>query len=714
MPKKISDLKLEPNKKKIDLRGPKSADFFVKEFKRLKKNKYNLYKQKTPITEVKDLSGGKKANYIYIKGKQFTPPKFLGNLLKIAGIGFLIILIINTVNVYHAGKKLEENISAEAAEGYSFLIDAGKSATKVQFDSALEIFEKALENFSDAKEKLWFVSTDKSFYANDNNVTHAASALLTGGKYFALSGGYFLEAMEEFNKIPLYFVAKNNNPEAKVSITDALKIGLEKTDLAISQVSLASEQMATINVDSLPSEISLRVKFAQEKVAETSELLNTTAQHFPALLKLLGDRYPHRYLILFQNNNEIRPTGGFIGSYAIMDLNEGFISGLETNDVYDLDGYYGGIIEPPDELKAFTGNWRFRDSNYSPDFPTSAAKARWFLQKEGGPTVDTVIAINQGLLQDLLEVTGPVQVGGFGKLNSENYNLLLSYIIEGKIWGAEDPKHILKVFVPAFKDAILKEANIGKVGSKIFKAIQQKHVMLYSSDPEIQALFDAFGISGRVSFVSENEDYLSVINTAYGGTKSEPFIEEKITHDTYIDENGSVINTVTVSRSHLWTDDIYFRWRRILKSYGFEDMPDSLIDLLGRGANKVSVRIYVPAGSILLTSNGSDVITEYDKDLKKTYFRTKMEVSAGETAEFTLKYKLPFILDFNSTPATYRLFIDKQPGSRGSLFTKTISADDQLYNLSAFPSESRIDQNGQIIYATNLVYDRYFAGVWGK
>ncbi|MDA1060493.1 MAG: DUF4012 domain-containing protein, partial [bacterium] len=615
MTKKVKDLKLDPQIEKIDLGGANSK----KKVQSIEKDANKIYKESLPVKAVKDLSIEQDFHYIYIKGKKYVPPKYLGNLLKIALVGFLIIIAINGVSLYQKGKTLEANIADQAYEGYNFLVDAGKSATKIEFDSALALFETARDNFSQAKDSLWFINSDKTFYVKNKSTGQAVAALLEGGKYFAIAGKYFLDTLEEFNKIPLYFVSKNKDPKGGApSITDTLKRGLEKTDLAIEQIYLAAEEIESIDESTLPDDIGARVAFAKGKVKEVSKILELTKQHFPALLKLLGDRYPHRYLILLQNNKEIRPTGGFIGSYAIMDLNEGYIEKLETYDVYDIDGSYGGLIEPPEELKAFTNNWRFRDSNYSPDFPISAQKARWFLQKEGGPTVDTVIGINEGLLADMLEITGPIQVGSFGELNSKNYSLLLSYVIEGKVWGAKDPKHILKVFIPLFKEAILKEENIGRVGSKMYKAIQQKHIMMYSADEDIQALFSAVGLSGEVYKTQEGEDYLSVINSAIGGTKSEPFIEEQIFHDSVIDENGNIIDEIRITREHHWNDDIYFAWRKTLKSYGFDEMPDSLIDILGRGANKVNTRIYVPAGSVLIDSTAADTATKYDKELKKT------------------------------------------------------------------------------------------------
>ncbi len=720
MSKKLQDIKQENQINDINLKGDKKHSNLAilgagKDADILNKKQHKFYKKHTPINEVKDLKTDGKKHFIYVRGEKFNPPKSLGNLLKIGFFGFLIILFINTINVYYTTKKLEKNISNEAYQGYSLLIDAGKSASKVQFANASESFQKAIKNFDDVKKELWFLSSDKSYYSSQNNIGSSVKSLIVGGEHFTAAGQHFLDALEEFNKVPLYFVAKNNNPDSSgPSLTDTLKDGLKNTDLAIKEINIASNELATVNENNLPGEIAPRVAAVKNQVKMVSETLNSTASYFPALLKLLGDEYPHRYLVLLQNNNEIRPSGGFIGSYAIIDIDKGIIKKLDVQDVYDIDGSFKDIIEPPDYMKQFTSNWRFRDSNYSADFPTTAAKAKWFLNKEGGPMVDTVIAINQGLLQDMLDITGPVQVGNFGKLNSENYNLLLSYVIEGKIWGPENPKHILKVFIPAFQKAIMKEENLSKVGSKLYKAIQQKHIMMYSSDAEVEGLFDSLGVSGRMYQNKPDEDYLSVINFSAGGTKSDLFIEESVTHDTYIDKNGNLTDEVTIKRHHQWSDAIYFRWKKILQSYGLSEMPNEIIDILGRGRNKSLIKVYVPEGSILLNSTDPNLTLEYDKDVKKNYFLTSMEMTAGKTGYLRFRYRLPFLLDMNDSAVNYKLIVDKQPGSRGSIFTKTTHTDPEIKNISIYPKEARKISDTEISYPTNLVYDRYFSGIWKK
>lgn len=708
MTKKVSDINSENSKKQINLRPKNQA----RRPRKLIKKHHFFSAKKSPINDMADLKGGEKLSFIYVKAEKHNPPKFLGNILRVTIFGILMIIIINSINIYFKSKTLAQDVVTKTAEGYSFLIDAGKSASQIEFENAISAFDKASESFGSAQGDLWFISTDKTFYSKDGSLKQAATALLNGGKHFAEAGKYFLAAVEEYNKIPLYFVAKNQNPDKRtLSITEPLKIGLQKTDLAIQEIEKATKEMEGLDPDTLPISVRTRAIFAKQSLEEVTKTLKSTAEHFPALLKLLGDRYPHRILVLLQNNNEIRATGGFIGSYAIIDLNDGYIEKLEVHDVYDIDGSFGEIIPPPEEFLPFTKNWRFRDSNYSPDFPTSAAKAMWFMQKQGGAGVDTVIAINQGLLRDLLEITGPVQVGNFGKLDSSNYNLLLSFVIEGKVWGAENPKHILKVFVPAFKDAILKEENVGKLTSKLYRAIQQKHIMMYSAHEDIQALFDSLNVSGRLHEIREKEDYLSVVNIAVGGTKSEQFMDENIDHKTSISSSGTLTNEITVKRTHLWTDQVYLDWKRVLNRYGFSDLPDPIIDILGRGKNDVITRVYVPKDSKIIDSKSTNTIqTKYDPDTDRTYFTTRMQTSAGETSELKITYTLPFSLSF-SPADTYRLTIDKQPGSSGSILNKLIEIDSEIKNIGTFPSEAEITSSS-IEYSTNLVYDKYFAAAF--
>ena len=676
------------------------------------------------IQDIHTENKSQKGLYLRVKPNKYY--RFISNILGIVVVGFIILLAINSVNVYLKSIEAKNAITYSASQGYSKLLEGSKSTTKVQFTDALQAFENALENFEDAETILWFIANDDTIYARESSLASSAKAILNSGKYFAKAGEYFTEALEELNQIPLYIVSKNEEGlphQTDIDVTDFLKKGIEKATLALVETRAASVELEKINEDLLPPDLKGRFVYAKEKISQIIKTLESIEEHFPAILKLLGEKHIHRYLILFQNNAEARPTGGFIGSYAIVDMNDGFIENIRVEDVYHLDDQYTEIIEAPSYMDKYSPNILFRNSNYSPDFFYSGNKAAWMLQKEGGPSVDTVIAVNQSLLKDFLEITGPIQVGDLpNKIDSENYNAILTYVIEGKIWGAEDPKHILKVLVPEFQKALMKKENVSKIMSVIYKAVQQKMIMAYSRDSIIQSLLDTLGVSGRVPLLGEKDDYLNVIHVAMGGTKTEPFIISRIQHHTIIDEDGEIIDEVTVTREHTFSREAQNAWNDIWDSFGFDhkQTPGYIIDMLGRGTNHVNTRIIVPEGSQLIEVEGvkeSDVEVGYDEDLDKTYFLTEMRVPPQNEVSITLRYKLPFTLDFDPLD-TYKLTIQKQPGSKGGVFTKTIEiqespGSDNIVSYAYYPEDAYLASEDFISYATNLVYDRYFSAVFG-
>lgn len=712
--KKLEDILKTKEASLVNLSGEPILD------ENKKRTSPKLEKQENNYSKIRDVYSEKSEKKgIYILTTPQKTYRLIPNLLKILIAGSLILLLINSVNVYMKSLKLKDEITLSAYEGYSKLLEGSKSATKVEFIGARSAFESALSSFKEAEENMWFIAADETIYAKQSALTSSSSAIFKCGQHFAVAGEFFSSALEELNKIPLYFVSKNEENStpsvAQENFSEILGKGIESSAKALDEIASARDEMDKINTGILPQEIKSRILYARTKIDQIIETLGEIEIQFPAILRLLGSSQSHRYLILFQNNAELRPSGGFIGSYAIVEIKDGIIENLKVEDSYDLNGK---TILSPEILKDEMPEMVFGNSNYSPDFFFSGQKAAELLKIEGGPEVDTVIAVNQTLLKDFLEITGPLQVGGLkNKITADNYDTILTYIIEGKIWGEEDPKHILKVMVPEFKKALIKKEHLPAIMSEAYKAIQQKMVMAYSKDATIQAFFDTIGVSGRVIKTEEKEDYLSIIHshTSFDANKTDLLIDEKITHTTYVDEDGSLIDEVNITRTHTFDREHQAKWNDIWDSFGFDHTtaPGYIVDILGRGQNIVNTRIYVPDGSQLLEVVGADknsVKVKYDKDLNKTCFMTRFEVYPQNTVSLTVKYKLPFKLDFSPLD-TYKLTVQKQPGSLGSIFTKTISGPKPY---AYYPEDAVINSENKVVYASNLMYDKYFSAVFGE
>jgi len=430
---------------------------------------------------------------------------------------------------------------------------------------------------------------------------------------------------------------------------------------------------------------------------------------------MLGDRYPHRYLILLQNNTEARPTGGFIGSYIIVDVNDGYITKMDFHDIYDSDGQLNDFVQAPGDISNLTDNWRMRDSNYTYDFALSAAKAAWFLEKEEGPGVDSVIAINQSILEDLLTITGQVEVEGLSApLTALNYNTVLTYIVESKLEGLENPKAIIQRLIPAMQLKVYDQASFKSLFTLIQQSINEKQILAWSKDDQVQAFFEDIGMSGEVTDTGD-DDYLSMITINIGGNKSDIYMKSELTHETVIEDNGVIKDIVTLNRRHTWNPDIILEWKKQLAVFGYSEISDGVQNILGRANNKSIIKFYMPAGSELLNITGvaiEDVTQGYDEELNKNYIYFISEIPYQEEQEVLFTYQLKNPLDL-SVADEYRLTVQKQPGNLDDVkFKKRIIAAPQLLNLRNYPEEIVYNQGEVLEYETTLKTDQHFASLW--
>jgi hypothetical protein len=589
---------------------------------------------------------------------------------KIAVYGLVIVLAINLFNVLAAGMQFKSVLVSSASSGFDSLVAGVKQGQNLSLSQAENDFRQASTNFEKSLEKISFLKTS-SVFANENN-TSSLQNLLRAGQKISGAGQLFSQSARNLQNWPDLFLQTNRNlalgqispaGAAPLSLTDSLKADLANVDTANQQLSSALQDLDNVNSSILPSPYREALPEIRESLRSLTALLSDISANFPAVLELLGDRYPHRYLVLLQNDTEARPTGGFIGSLLIVDVNDGVIENAEFHDVYQYDGQLNEEIDAPEDIAQITRQWRLRDSNYSPDFALSAEKAAWFLQKSKGPSVDTVIAINQSAIGDLLAETGPIRVEGLqGQLDANNFQFMLGYLIESKHYGASNPKAILEKTIQAFKEKIVSASDPHALLKTLAQAARDQKILFYSRDAKVQSLFEKLHLTPHQTVLEPDEDYLQVLATSIGGNKSDLYITQNLTHTTFIDPSGALTDELTITRKHNWTGAELYRWEKILKDFGFGEMPEHLRDILGKGTNKASLKVYVPLGAELENTLGietAEVLTRHDAELQKTYFLLQLSVAPGEDKSVTLRYKLPRHLDLIPS-AIYRFTAQKQ------------------------------------------------------
>lgn len=415
-----------------------------------------------------------------------------------------------------------------------------------------------------------------------------------------------------------------------------------------------------------------------------TQALTFSSEHVDVLKELLGGNGPRTYLFLFQNNHELRPTGGFIGSYARLDMNQGQIRQFFVDGIFNPDGQLKENIVPPRPIQKISAGWSLHDSNWFPDFPTSAEKAMFFYEKTGGPTADGVIALTPVVLEQLLRVVGPIDLPDYGiTVDADTFMPLLQEEVETKYDKEENtPKKILGDLTGLILERLIvapKGEILFRLADTLVSLCNERHILLYARNTQVENLISHSGWSGEV--LTAPHDYVSVIHTNVNGYKTDGVIQESLRHVASIQDDGSVIDTLSITRKHTGGDTPYEWWNKVNADY---------------------MRVYVPLGSELLSAEGMtpefpEAPLDYDalgfrrdpdveheesaikidqssgtrvgEEFNKTVFGNWVYVSPGESVTVTYRYRLPFKLPItvltDQPPTSFSVLYQKQAGTQG-------------------------------------------------
>ncbi len=327
---------------------------------------------------------------------------------------------------------------------------------------------------------------------------------------------------------------------------------------------------------------------------------------------------PHHMLILFQNPSEIRPAGGFLGSYADVTIANGSIANIDINDIADVDATFNEKLIPPKPLQLTVTKWRPADANWFFDFPTSASKTIQFfeasrLYSKTSTTFNGAIAISPQVVSDLLAMTGPVSVGKPATaFTSTNFLTQIQSIVQaGQATSATYPKQVLRDLATAIfaklapanptTTSLTTSTQGGALLSKILDWISQKEVMLYFKNPALENFAAAYGAAGDVYQLPErfNGDYFSLVDANVGGGKSDLYVSSTVSYVGVIGADGTLTAHVVVTRKHNGNKSQYWWYQATSQDYVqlFTAHGSSLQNASGGIMKKITPRIdYAKSG----------------------------------------------------------------------------------------------------------------------
>src|SRR4030042_5005885 len=270
----------------------------------------------------------------------------------------------------------------------------------------------------------------------------------------------------------------------------------------------------------------------------SSELKNELQVLADIYDKMGGFTREPTFLVLFQNDMELRPGGGFIGSFGIVKTKNGKISGLQVHDTGNFDVRIPNTETPPAPLSEMLRikSWKMRDSNWSPDFEVNAEKAEYFYKLgEGGEIFDGVIAVNTDILNSILAITGPVKINDYpGEYNDQAAVLQLEYQVEKGFLEQGIAKKERKNILGELADVLIEKVHSFSIsqqlelGKKIEDHLKRKDIQFFFKDAELQKEIDGLNWGGRVK--DADGDYVLAIDADVNSLKRDVCIRRKMNY----------------------------------------------------------------------------------------------------------------------------------------------------------------------------------------
>ena len=584
-------------------------------------------------------------------------------LTHVMAVLLILALPFPTVAYYKNLTLTGQQVYESGTQGFFSLQSSTVAALGADLDGAERDLSQALASFA----------TANSILEKEHRVLQSITAalpvvggqfesrrnILQAGQHIALGNAYLIKGIGE--------ASVTSTP-----VTDRLTVLKQHIRSTIPQYQAALDTLHHVETRTLPVEF--QGSFDELKFLATAVIddMNDLVDLVDALSVIFGQDEFRRYLIVFQNNRELRATGGFVGSFAVVDVQKGKILNIDVpgGGSYDLQGQLDVFEKPPVPLQLVNGRWEFQDANWWPHFPASAEKLAWFYRHARGSSVDGVIALNASVLERFLSVMGPVANEEHAViLDPESALDTLQYKVEYDFNTASNtPKEIIGDVMGDFLSLVEHADRIDliKLVVALHEAAREKEVQVYMHDPALEQQILEFGWTGELFETTAPQDYLMVVASNVQGQKTDAKIEQEVEHTVMVEADGTATVKIMVRRSHQGQPGELF--------YG--------------GPNISYLRLYVPQGAELLDAGGftyppedafhvpepwyveDEDVALYEKEVgidsktgtqilesfQKTVFANWMATAPGGTSEAFVVYRLPFRIPIQEVAKSARWF----------------------------------------------------------
>lgn len=383
----------------------------------------------------------------------------------------------------------------------------------------------------------------------------------------------------------------------------------------------------------------------------------------PEILGYKGDK---TYLLLFQNNAELRPTGGFIGSVGELTLSKGKIEDLTIQDVYNVDGQLKTHVEPYFIIRRYLQpNLYLRDSNFNPDFQDTASSAASLYKLSTGKEVDGVISLDFDVLERIIEAIGPIQLTDYNTtLNKTNALSFIQNTVETDFFpGSTRKKDLLSQIMDQVMTKLKEDTSAQyKVLALFPTLLQEKHIMVAFRDANVQKIFTLLDFGGSLLDTRQKDtnnvyDTLSINEANIGVNKANASVTRRITDDVYLTNNNQESH-ITIELANTNQTLTYKTYLRVLvpsgselESITFDGAAQTIVPAV-TDFSKYEAKGFKPPAGLEVDTSSIDSLSAFG-------FITTVNPHTVRTIEVVYKHALPTF----SSLFTYSLLYFKQPGT---------------------------------------------------
>ncbi|MBX3048640.1 MAG: DUF4012 domain-containing protein [Anaerolineales bacterium] len=475
---------------------------------------------------------------------------------------------------------------------------------------------------------------------------------------------------------------EETTPTSLDSLTSILQTAAPEFRAAVYAAEMAGETRATLDLEGVHPSLKALIL---EEFDPAFEVVRDAVQMMASLPSLLGmDARPANYLLLLQNEDELRPTGGFITAVGGLVIQDGNILSFNLEDSYDVDDYNYLYPAPPWQLEEYMAAriLVLRDANWRPDFPVVAAQVESLYAYSRAHTVDGVIAINQHALSLLVGALGSVRVDG-QLITSENILMHMQAergavpnpeerTPENQQWLQEHRKDFMQPMAEAILARLRNGSNVSweEIISVLTKALDEKHILLQFDDATVDSFLAQYGWDGELRYSSG--DYLMLVDTNVGFTKSNPIVDTEVTYRIDLANLETPVAALGVTYRNqsevirecdprpvapggdfgdyeAMIHDCYWTYLRVYK-------PD--------GARMINYQAQSIPGEWILSGNSVPERIDYLDELDGfAEFGTMVVVPTQQSQTIAMAFSLPDgMIEQTETGYVYRLTLQKQPG----------------------------------------------------